>query len=49
MDRAAPWYADARIAMALFVMMLLLAWRHRQNIERLVQGKESKLGQKKGA
>jgi glycerol-3-phosphate acyltransferase PlsY len=29
--------------------MLLLAWRHRQNIERLVQGKESKLGPKKGA
>ena len=47
MDRAAPWYADARIAMALFVMALLLAWRHRENIARLAQGKESRLGAKK--
>jgi acyl phosphate:glycerol-3-phosphate acyltransferase len=41
------WYADARVATALFMMGLLLAWRHRQNIERLLQGKESKLGAKK--
>jgi glycerol-3-phosphate acyltransferase PlsY len=41
------WYADARVAMALFVMALLLAWRHRENISRLLQGKESKLGAKK--
>jgi acyl phosphate:glycerol-3-phosphate acyltransferase len=41
------WYADARVATALFMMALLLAWRHRQNIERLLQGKESKLGAKK--
>jgi glycerol-3-phosphate acyltransferase PlsY len=41
------WYADTRIAVALFVMALLLGWRHRQNIERLVQGKESRLGAKK--
>jgi glycerol-3-phosphate acyltransferase PlsY len=41
------WYADARVAVALFVMMLLLAWRHRENISRLIAGKESKLGQKK--
>ena len=47
MDHAAPWYADARVAMALFVMALLLAWRHRENISRLLQGKESKLGAKK--
>jgi glycerol-3-phosphate acyltransferase PlsY len=47
-DRVA-WYADARIATALFVMALLLAWRHRENISRLVAGKESKLGQKKSA
>jgi glycerol-3-phosphate acyltransferase PlsY len=45
-DRIA-WYADARIATALFVMALLLAWRHRENISRLLQGKESKLGAKK--
>lgn len=47
MDHAAPWYADARIATALFVMALLLAWRHRENISRLVAGRESKLGAKK--
>jgi glycerol-3-phosphate acyltransferase PlsY len=47
-DRVA-WYADTRIAVALFVMALFLAWRHRENIGRLMQGKESKLGQKKPA
>jgi glycerol-3-phosphate acyltransferase PlsY len=41
------WYADARVSMALFVMALLLAWRHKENISRLIAGKESKLGQKK--
>ena len=41
------WYADRRIAFALFVMALLLAWRHRENINRLLQGKESRLGAKK--
>ncbi|AMO24018.1 glycerol-3-phosphate 1-O-acyltransferase PlsY [Ramlibacter solisilvae] len=41
------WYADARVATALFLMALLLAWRHRENIYRLLQGKESKLGTKK--
>ncbi|MBA2673355.1 glycerol-3-phosphate 1-O-acyltransferase PlsY [Ramlibacter sp.] len=45
-DRLA-WYAEAPIAMALFMMALLLAWRHRQNIERLVRGTESRLGAKK--
>ena len=30
-----------------FVMALLLAWRHRANIQRLLQGKESRLGAKK--
>ncbi|HEY8049482.1 MAG TPA: glycerol-3-phosphate 1-O-acyltransferase PlsY [Ramlibacter sp.] len=49
MDGEAPWYADARIASALFVMALLLAWRHKENIARLVAGKESKLGRKKAA
>ena len=41
------WYADARVALALFVMAMLLAWRHRENIARLLQGKESRLGAKK--
>jgi acyl phosphate:glycerol-3-phosphate acyltransferase len=41
------WYADARIALALFAMAMLLAYRHRENIARLLQGKESRLGAKK--
>ena len=41
------WYADTSIAIALFVMAMLLAYRHRQNINRLLQGKESRLGAKK--
>lgn len=45
-DRVA-WYADRAIVMALFVMGMLLAWRHRDNINRLLQGRESKLGAKK--
>lgn len=40
------WYADKRIALALVVMALLLFWRHRENIGRLAQGKESRLGRK---
>jgi glycerol-3-phosphate acyltransferase PlsY len=41
------WYADARIGLALFAMAMLLGVRHRENISRLLQGKESKLGAKK--
>ncbi|MGZ5194997.1 MAG: glycerol-3-phosphate 1-O-acyltransferase PlsY [Ramlibacter sp.] len=41
------WYADPRIALSLFVMAMLLAWRHRENIGRLLQGKESRLGARK--
>ncbi len=44
-DRVA-WYADRRVAAALVVMGLLLAWRHRENIGRLIEGKESRLGSK---
>ena len=43
------WYAETPITMALFAMAGLLAWRHRENIQRLLQGKESKLGAKKKA
>lgn len=43
------WYAETPIALALAVMALLLAWRHSENIGRLIQGKESKLGAKKKA
>jgi glycerol-3-phosphate acyltransferase PlsY len=42
------WYAEKPIVAALFAMAGLLAWRHRENIQRLVQGKESRLGAKKG-
>ena len=41
------WYTDTAISMAIFVMAMLLAWRHRENIGRLIQGKESRLGAKK--
>ena len=38
------WYTDASVAVAIVVMSALLAWRHKENIKRLVQGKESRLG-----
>nr|WP_287066630.1 glycerol-3-phosphate 1-O-acyltransferase PlsY [Ramlibacter sp.] len=47
-DRAA-WYADPGVALALFVMALLMAWRHRANINRLLAGTESRIGSKKAA
>ena len=47
-DRMA-WYAERPVAVALFAMALLLAWRHRANIQRLLQGKESRLGAKKAS
>ena len=45
-DRLA-WYSDRAIASTIFAMGLLLAWRHRENISRLLAGTESKLGAKK--
>ena len=39
------WEADSRIAVAIGAMALLLIWRHQENIERLLQGTESRLGQ----
>ena len=41
------WYVDTRIAITLFAMAMLLAWRHRENISRLLKGTESRLGAKK--
>ncbi len=38
---------DRWIAMTVLVMSALLIWRHRENIQRLVKGQESKLGSKK--
>ena len=43
------WDADARIAAAIGAMVLLLIWRHQENIQRLLQGTESRLGQSKRA
>lgn len=42
-----PWPHDATTLGALLVMAALLVWRHRANIDRLRQGTESKIGQKK--
>ena len=39
------WEADA-YALAIFLMSLLLVWRHEGNIRKLIAGTESKLGQK---
>ncbi|WP_027014897.1 glycerol-3-phosphate 1-O-acyltransferase PlsY [Comamonas composti] len=42
------WYAETPVTAAIIAMSALLIWRHRENIQRLLAGKESKLGQKKG-
>lgn len=42
-----PWLMDKRILVAVIFMTALLVWRHSENISRLVQGKESRLGRKK--
>ena len=41
------WYVEKPIMFTLFVMGLLLVFRHRDNINRLLHGKETKLGAKK--
>ncbi|QTD47307.1 glycerol-3-phosphate 1-O-acyltransferase PlsY [Ottowia testudinis] len=41
------WTASGAKTLALAAMGLLLIWRHRENIRRLLAGTESKLGQKK--
>lgn len=38
------WYTDARVGVSIAVMSALLAWRHKENIKRLIEGKESRLG-----
>jgi acyl phosphate:glycerol-3-phosphate acyltransferase len=42
-------YQAGPFALAILVMSLLLVWRHRANIGKLLSGKESKLGQKSAA
>ena len=44
-DRAA-WYVDKRIVMMLVVISALLIYRHRENINKLLKGTESRLGAK---
>jgi glycerol-3-phosphate acyltransferase PlsY len=41
------WQATAAEVLSLSAMALLLVWRHRENIHRLLDGTESKLGGKK--
>ena len=41
------WYLNKWILLSIAVMAALLFWRHAENINRLVMGKESKLGAKK--
>ncbi|PVE44670.1 glycerol-3-phosphate 1-O-acyltransferase PlsY [Limnohabitans planktonicus] len=43
----AAWNAVGAEVLCLSVMALLLVWRHRENINRLLAGTESKLGAKK--
>ena len=45
-DRVA-WYTSKPVMLAIFVMAVILAIRHRENINRLLAGSESKLGLKK--
>lgn len=42
-DRAA-WYAERSVLVVIFMIGLLLVVRHRENINKLLLGKESKLG-----
>ena len=44
-DRAA-WYVDKRMVMMLVVISALLIYRHRENINKLLKGTESRLGAK---
>jgi len=41
------WYGSPSVALAVAVMSLLLLWRHRGNISRLIAGQEGKIGSKK--
>jgi glycerol-3-phosphate acyltransferase PlsY len=41
------WYAQGPIAVAIIVISLLLIYRHKTNIKRLMNGTESRIGSKK--
>jgi glycerol-3-phosphate acyltransferase PlsY len=40
------WVGNPRLAMAFLMMTVLLFWKHHENISRLAQGTESKIGAK---
>ncbi len=42
-----PWYTSKAVLFSIFIMALILAFRHKENINRLLVGKEPKLGEKK--
>ncbi len=41
------WDVSGPVALSMAVMVILLLWRHAENIQRLLAGKESKIGSKK--
>lgn len=47
MGSGSGWISSPQVGVAVVVMSALLVWRHSENISRLMQGKESRLGQKK--
>ena len=47
MGNGVAWYMAKPVLLAIAVMSVLLLWRHRENINRLLAGTESKLGAKK--
>ena len=47
MGNGVAWYMAKPVLLAIAAMALLLVWRHRENINRLLAGTESKLGAKK--
>ena len=47
MGDGVAWAASGEKTLAMAAMGLLLIWRHRENIQRLLAGTESKLGSKK--
>lgn len=41
------WYGSPSVALVVAIMSLILLWRHRGNISRLMAGQEGKIGSKK--
>lgn len=47
LGNSVAWVIDKPRLLVLVMMAMLLAWRHAENINRLIQGKESKIGKSK--